>query len=242
MPFARPTRDIDLLGHVDNSVENLEDIVRSICVVDVDDDGMVFDADSVRGERIKEDTDYEGVRVKFAGFLERVRVPMQIDIGFGDVVYPPARELEYPTLLEFAAPSLRVYPRETVIAEKFQAMVYLGSLNSRMKDFFDIWLLAKTLNFDGRTLGTAITNTFKNRQTELDINPVALSKAFAQADTTRRQWTAFIRKGLVGEAPKQIQESIEVIREFLLPVAHSIIEGNIFDFYWTAPGPWSPIK
>jgi hypothetical protein len=134
-PETRPTRDIDLLGFVQNDVEHLVEIIRGVCQVDVDDDGLHFDATTVGGERIKEDADYEGVRIRFRGTLEKARIPMQIDIGFGDAVYPSAQEMSYPTLLDFPAPRLRMYPRETVVAEKLEAMVFLGTVNSRMKDF-----------------------------------------------------------------------------------------------------------
>lgn len=141
-PLARATKDLDFLGRLDNSLENLERVVREVCTADVEPDGMVFDPTTVKTERIKEDADYEGVRVRFVGLLGKARVAMQIDVGFGDVVTPGAVDITYPALLDFPAPSLSGYPRETVVAEKFQAMVYLRTLNSRMKDFYDVWLLA----------------------------------------------------------------------------------------------------
>lgn len=135
---ARPTRDIDLLGYVKNTRERLSEIVHDICTLTVTDDGVMFDPSTIASAVIKEDADYEGVRVTFTGFLERARIPMQIDVGFGDVVHPAVEEANYPTILTYPSPRLRTYPRATVIAEKFQAMVYLGSANSRMKDFFDV--------------------------------------------------------------------------------------------------------
>lgn len=140
-PLARATKDLDFLGRLDNSLENLERVVRDVCTADVEPDGVVFDPATVKTERIKEDADYEGVRVRFVGLLGKARVAMQIDVGFGDVVTPRAETFTYPTLLDFPAPELSGYPRETVVAEKFQAMVYLRTLNS-MKDFYDVFLLA----------------------------------------------------------------------------------------------------
>ena len=137
-PGARPTRDIDLLGFIDNNLETLAGIMRETCRVKVDEDGLRFDDTTVSAQRIKEGADYAGVRVKFVGFLENARIPMQIDIGFGDIVYPRPKPQDYPSLLDFPAPRLGMYPREAVIAEKFEAMVYLGSVNSRLKDFFDV--------------------------------------------------------------------------------------------------------
>jgi hypothetical protein len=136
-PLARATKDLDFLGRLDNSLENLDRVVREVCAVDVEPDGVVFDPSTVKAERIKEDAEYEGVRVRFVGLLGKARVAMQIDVGFGDVVTPAAESITYPALLDFPAPELSGYPRETVVAEKFQAMVYLRTINSRMKDFYD---------------------------------------------------------------------------------------------------------
>lgn len=155
-PSARPTKDIDLLGHMQNSVDVLIGVVRDVCRQEVEPDGLSFDADSVAGRVIKEDADYEGVRVTLLATLQNSRIPMQIDVGFGDIVVPPPTMTEYPTILDFLPPRLWGYNRETSIAEKFEAMVKLGQLNSRMKDFFDIWLLARQFNFDGRALAVAI--------------------------------------------------------------------------------------
>jgi Nucleotidyl transferase AbiEii toxin, Type IV TA system len=162
-PLARATKDLDFLGRLDNSLENLERVVREVCVAAVEADGMVFDPATVKPERIKEGADYEGVRVRFAGLLGSARVAMQIDVGFGDVVTPSPEIITYPALLDFPAPELSGYPRETVVAEKFQAMVYLRTLNSRMKDFHDIWLLASQYAFDGALLAKAVAATFANR-------------------------------------------------------------------------------
>ena len=151
--MERPTRDIDFLGHTENSVADLEDMVRGICVAEVEEDGLRFDQRSVAGERVKEDADYEGIRIRFTGLLEKARIPMQLDVAFGDVVHPAAMESSYPSLLGHPEVRLRVYPRETVVAEKLQAMVYLGTINSRMKDFYDLWLLSRCFDFDGQTLG-----------------------------------------------------------------------------------------
>jgi hypothetical protein len=126
-PLARATKDVDFLGRLDNSLENLERVVREVCATDVEPDGMAFDPATVTTERIKEDADYEGVRVRFVGLLGKARITMQIDVGFGDVVTPGAETITYPALLDFPAPELSGYPRETVVAEKFQAMVYLRS-------------------------------------------------------------------------------------------------------------------
>ena len=152
-PASRPTKDIDLLARTDNAVEAVTAVMAEVCGQTVDADGLEFDVGSVAGEAIKEDADYPGVRVTFLVTLQNARVSMQIDVGFGDVVTPAATMTDYPVLLDFAAPHLLGYPRETVVAEKFEAMTKLGLLNSRMKDFYDLWLLARQFDFDGADPG-----------------------------------------------------------------------------------------
>ena len=237
-PESRPTRDIDLLGFVRNDVGHLEAIVRETCIVDVEDDGLHFDVATVAGERIKENADYEGIRIRFTGLLENARIPMQIDIGFGDIVYPDALEMSYPTILEFPAPHLRMYPRETAVAEKLEAMVFLGTVNSRMKDFYDIWLLARQFEFTGTELAASIAKTFERRRTELDASPVALTATFTSAETAQSQWAAFIRRSNLVNAPATLEEIREPLRQFLLPVVAAITEGRDFTGIWRAGGPW----
>jgi len=214
-PMTRPTRDIDFLGYTENSIDSLEAIIRAICVLEVEDDGLNFDPQGVKGERIKEDADYEGVRIKFTGLLERAKVPMQLDIAFGDVVFPAIAESAYPSLLGYPAPVLRMYPRETVVAEKFQAMVYLGTINSRMKDFYDVWLLARGFGFDGATLAEAMSRTFANRETKIDLDPVCFTSEFFEADRAAAQWKAFIKKGAGVDAPPNFAEVVGQLRAFL---------------------------
>ena len=176
----RPTRDLDLLGRGENSIPRFERIFREVCDLAVEEDGLVFNAQSVRGETIKEDQEYEGLRLTLDCRLENARIPIQIDIGFGDVVTPAASELTYPVLLDFPAPVLAVYSRESVVAEKFQAMVMLGIANSRMKDFFDLWVLARQFEFQGPMLCQAIRATFERRRTPVPAEvPLALSAEFS---------------------------------------------------------------
>jgi hypothetical protein len=158
----RPTRDLDLLGQGNPSPEHCEKVFREICDISVADDGLVFFPETVRVEKIKEEQEYEGVRVKFLARLENARIPLQVDIGFGDAVTPSV--LRYPTLLPMPAPRIQAYPMDTVVAEKAEAIVSLGMLNSRMKDFFDIWFLARTFQFDGRALSDAVRATFGRAQ------------------------------------------------------------------------------
>lgn len=179
-PVSRPTKDIDLLGKIDNSIDVITAAMKEACMQKVEPDGMAFDAESVTATTITEDADYEGVRVRIQGNLGNARVSLQIDIGFGDVVVPGISKIVYPTILDFPSPELNGYSMESTIAEKFQAMVKLGILNSRMKDFYDLWLLSRQFDFDGRVLATAIRKTFENRKTDIPIQPTVLQDSFAK--------------------------------------------------------------
>jgi len=175
-----PTRDLDLLGYGDTSVERLEDVFRSIGDIAVEEDGLRYDVAALRAAVIREGQRYEGVRIRFQAYLGETRIPIHIDIGFGDAITPAARMVTYPTLLELPPPVVRAYPVETVVAEKYEALVDLGSTNSRMKDFYDLWMLARTMAFDGEPLSTAIERTFALRGTALPHGiPVGLTAAWA---------------------------------------------------------------
>lgn len=237
-PASRPTRDIDLLGRMNNTIDAIVAVFREVCEQSVEPDGLVFTADRLEGQVIQEGADYGGVRVTFLALLENARVPMQIDIGFGDVVVPAATLADYPTILKHAQPRLLAYPKETVVAEKFEAMVKLGQLNSRLKDLFDLWLLARQFAFDGITLSTAVTQTFQNRKTAMNSQPVALTAAFANDPVKQSQWKGFWRKSRLDKAPPQLIDVVDVIRGFLLPLASAIAQGQTFQAAWRPPGPW----
>lgn len=216
-PAARPTMDIDLLGKVQNDIENLERIVRECCSVEVD-DGVIFDSESVSGETIRKEGEYSGIRINAKGQLGRIRLHLQIDVGFGDAIIPGPVEIELPQLLDFGRPSLLAYTPESAIAEKFQAMVVLDIANTRMKDFYDIWLLSNALELNKATLGAAIRETFARRRTPLPIDtPTALTPVFTDDETKKRQWQAFLRKNRLN-INLGLDEVAEAIREFVLPL------------------------
>lgn len=219
VPDSRATRDIDFLAFLDNSPESIASIFREVCAMD-DDDGLLFDPDSVAARTIKEDADYEGVRVRFRGLLGKVRITMQIDIGFGDKVHPNVVLAKYPVILDLPAPSLRMYPPETVVAEKAEAMVRLGNLNSRMKDFYDIWRLSRQFKFDDAVLSEAIRQTFENRGTDL-VPFNELQADLLENKTLDKQWTAFLSKSGV-PGPKSFQEVLDQIAAFLGPLFERI--------------------
>jgi hypothetical protein len=237
-PLARATKDVDLLGRLDSSLENLARVVRDVCATDVEPDGMVFDPATVKTVRIKEDADYQGVRVHFVGLLGKARAAMQIDVGFGDVVTPNAETIRYPSLLDFPAAELSGYPRETVVAEKFQAMVYLRTANSRMKDFYDIWLLASEFPFEGRILAKAVSATFANRGTAIDEAPIALSSDFTEQPSTLAQWRAFRSRLSHDRIPDKLFDIVTVLAAFLLPIARACASNATFQMRWSPGGPW----
>lgn len=234
----RPTRDIDLLGRTANEIESLADIVSEVCQTDVEDDGLVFDPSSVRAERIADDAEYEGVRVKFSGSLGNARISMQVDVGFGDKITPAPAEIEYPSVLEMPKPRLRSYPPETSIAEKFQVMLHRGVLNSRMKDYFDIWSLSRSRSFDGATLSQAIIETCRQRNTPVVADPAGLSEAALTDPQNAAQWSAFVRRLGQTDAPKTFAEVGGAVAAFLGPPAEAIAAGKPFDHSWEPMGPW----
>ena len=237
-PFVRPTRDIDLLGRMNNTVEQVVSAVRAICREPAPEDGLQFDTGSVIGERIIETANYAGVRVRLTAYLGTARIPMQIDVGFGDPLVPAPSLVRLPTILDLPAPELEGYSRESTIAEKIQIMVYLGEINSRMKDFYDVWSLATHFDFDGPLLAQAIQETFRWRQTDLAPNPLAFSDRFALNDEKQSQWEAFIRRLHLEDAPATLHEAIQIIAAFIQPVMQALAEGCHFDQRWPPGGPW----
>ena len=205
--------------------------------MDVEADGLAFDPDSIRAERITEDADYEGIRIRFLGALGSARIHMQIDIGFGDVVYPEPEESELPTMLDSPAPRLLCYSRESTIAEKLQAMVKLGVLNSRMKDFYDIWLLSRQFDFDGAELAEAIRLTFERRGTALPAEIAAFTEPFISAKQT--QWAAFWKRLGQDHVPASFGEIVAQVDGFLSPIVAALSSGKPNPTKWTAPGPWT---
>ncbi|MFC1736756.1 nucleotidyl transferase AbiEii/AbiGii toxin family protein [Candidatus Hydrogenedentota bacterium] len=235
----RPTVDLDLLGRGEDSAERLAQVFRDVCNVEVEPDGLVFDPDTVKVGLIREDQPYQGRRVALTALLGKSRIPVQVDVGFGDAVWPRARKLLCPTLLDLPAPRVRAYPYETVVAEKFHALVILGIANSRMKDFYDLYVLAHDFTFGGATLARAIKATFGRRNTDIPISdPLALTEEFGHDAVKTVQWNGFVRKaGLEGEAP-ELMEVISRLREFLLPVIKKVSAPESDAGKWEAGGPW----
>ena len=211
----RPTRDVDLLGYGPDDVETAVATFREISQIAVD-DGIVFDPASVAGSVIRKEAGYGGVRVDLRATLDGARIALQVDIGFGDVVTPAPEPIHYPVLLDdLPAPRLRAYPKYTVVAEKLHAICLLGMTNSRMKDYFDLWVLLTEEDLAPDELRRAVEATFARRRLAMPADlPIGLSDASAQDPIKQRQWAAFFKKN--GLAPRELAEVVARLRDVFL--------------------------
>ena len=233
----RPTRDADFLSFGSAELPHLEAVFKEVCTMETD-DGVTFRPDTVQAAEIRKEANYAGVRVTLLGLIDGARCPIQADIGFGDAVTPGPEDVQYPVMLsEFAAPKLRVYPRYTVVAEKFEALSSLGTANSPMKDYFDLWILAQHTDFDGDTLRQAIRATFDRRKTALAGEvPFGLTDAFAQDAQKQTQWQALLRKNRLEALA--LNEVIAALVAFMLPVIKTANANAVLSARWQAGGPW----
>ncbi len=239
--IARPTKDIDFLGRLDCSPEAVEGVVQSCLAVDVPADGLTFEQVGATG-LIALDGKYPGVRVKLRGTLEGARFMLQLDVGIGDAAVPTPAWIDYPTILESPSPRVLAYHPATAVAEKFEAVVSLGSVNSRMKDFYDLWMLATTLSFIGRELRDSIAATFTRRETELPKDvPVGLTAEYAGQERVTSMWRAFARKldasGMT--APPSLLDVIAIIEAFIMPPTLAAIADDEFDVVWNPGKGWN---
>ncbi len=237
----RTTRDIDLLATGENDEDTVRRSMTTICNALYPEDGLIFDLETLRVSPIRDEQKHGGQRAKLFAILGKTRIPVQVDFGFGDVVTPGPKEAQLPTLLKgVPAPVLRVYPQVTTIAEKFEAMVQLGTRNSRRKDFHDIWALSENFAFDGAELQQAVDRCFKRRGTDLpDETPAALTIAFYADAARQERWQAYGNQGgLFNAPPDDFQEIGSRVQSFLGPVYDSILTDEIFGLYWPAAGPW----
>jgi hypothetical protein len=234
----RATRDVDLLGFGDPSEEHIGSVFNDVLTVEVDDDGVQFDATTLEVGPIREEQEYGGVRIVLVARMTSAKVRLQIDVGFGDAITPEAVTVDFPALLDFPAPKLLAYPRETVVAEKLEAMVKLGQANSRMKDFYDLVVLSQTFDFEGEVVVRAIAATFARRRTPLPSGlPVALTPEFADDLAKNTQWGAFLRKSSA-QSPGDLREVAAAIARFVEePLAAAPPEAT-FAKHWAPGGPW----
>ena len=233
----RPTHDADFLGFGSAEIPHIEATFRDICRIEVE-DGIAFQPDTVKAAEIRKEANYAGVRVTLQGMLDSARCPVQIDIGFGDAVVPGPDEVHYPVILgEMPEPHLHVYPRYTVVAEKLEALTSLGMLNSRMKDYFDLWILAKHSDFDGQILSRAVAATFDRRRTAIPTGlPIGLSDEFIGDAQKAKQWQGFLRKNALDPMP--LATVVADLRDFLMPVLVAIAAGGSHDYPWRAGTGW----
>ena len=235
-PF-RPTRDIDLLGFGSGEDSFLTTAFTDLCKLPVE-DGMMFDAASVRTTEIRKASNYTGTRLTLTGWLDGARCPVQVDVAFGDTITAAPETVDYPVLLaEFPPPRLRVYPKLTVIAEKLETMGALGIANSRMKDFFDLWVLAEHGEYDGRELTRAIDATFARRRTPVPPGlPFALTDDFAADRQKQAQWMAFLGKNRLDAV--SLNDLVLDLRRFLLPPLNALAQGQTFTSNWSQATGW----
>jgi len=215
----RATRDVDLLGFGDAAEDALLGTFREIMAVEVD-DGVNFDLKGLKIEAIREEVEYGGSRLRTTAALAGARIPITVDIGFGDAVEPGIEDIDLPVLLDMPSPHLRAYPPETVIAEKFHAMVALGRANSRMKDYYDVWMLIDSFELEPQRMRPAIVATFARRNTEIPATvPDGLSDEFSADAGKRRQWDAFARtlSGQVPELDRVVREVRKRLMAFTAP-------------------------
>ena len=234
VPGPRPTRDIDFLGQTNNSLENLSNICREICETNCEEDGIQWLPTTIDTVIIQNQKAYSGVRITFRGKLDTAIIPMQIDVSFIDIIYPKPLKLDYPTLLNMPKPQLLGYTPESVIAEKVHTMLDLGKLNSRMKDYFDVWFLSQQFEFDGKKLYRAITKTFTIRKLKfaaIDAEAV-FSKNFYHDKNKNAQWKSFLSQNKLEIAPTLLDEVINTIGIFILPIIKTIQSNKEFTGHW----------
>jgi predicted nucleotidyltransferase component of viral defense system len=235
----RFTRDLDLLGCGFSDMQYVNGMFHSLCKMNVPDDGIEFDPASIRCSEIREGNVYHGIRVKLMAALAGARIHLQVDIGFGDSVTPAPEHIIYPTMLDFPPPRIYAYTKYTVVAEKFQAMVVLGMANSRMKDFYDIWVMSQKFDFSGSVLYNSIHSTFKRRSINIPADiPFALTDSFGNDSVKKVQWKAFVRKKKIKPDNVEFSDIIGAIRKFLLPPFTALQQRRSFNMTWKPFGPW----
>lgn len=233
---ARPTKDLDFLGrNIESSLDAMKAVFREVAEVNLE-DGVVFDPKSVTSGPIRAQAKYGGVRVHLTARLGQARERLQVDVGFGEVITPRATKTMYPTLLGSEPLELMGYPLETVIAEKFEAMIKLETLNSRLKDFFDLWQLSGSKSFHGEDLQRAFRRTFERRKTDFNLETVVFTEDFRTDPARQNLWKGFLRRARIEIAPENFPEVMQAIQDFLGGIFHACCRENEFR------GIWNPTK
>jgi len=234
----RSTGDLDLLSFGPPEPAAMKAIIAEICAVSAPDDALAFDVDAIEVEAMREADKYQGLRVAMLARLDGAKIHLQIDVGFGDAVYPGPKKITFPCLLpDMGIPEILAYPPETVIAEKFEAMVRFGEADGRLKDFNDIWAISKTFEFDMATLVQAVTGTFQRRETDIPQSmPFALTAAFGELEDKRKMWDAFLRRSPPAVPPPPLDDLLADLRRFLGPVLDASARPE------NARGTWEPTR
>lgn len=235
---VRTTSDMDLRSYIKPDLQTVIEIMREICELETEPDGIEFDPNSVTATNILETVTHPGIRVRLIGYINKTRIHIQIDLAFTDPVFPEPMKVNYPSILQFPEPRILIYPKETIIAEKLEAAVQLGEINTRMKDFYDLWQLSSNFEFKGITLVTAIRSTFSSRNTGIPPTvPLALRSEFAK--NNQKLWKAFLSRINASEPRLQsLEEVIKTIREFLVPVVEAVYQNVDFQKMWDPDRGW----
>lgn len=235
----RATRDVDFTGYGSPDEADVLAALREICETPNVKDELVFDAATLTAQPIRDDSEYQGLRIRLEARLGASRTLVQIDIGFGNAIDPPPQTVTYPTLLDDPAPRIQAYPLEAVVAEKFHAMVLLGERNSRFKDFYDLYVLAKQFPFDGERLAKSVAATFARRRTDITaVQSTSLTPAFFSREARATQWRAYLDRDHLPGAPADFTPVGETLMTFLGPVSNALAAGEEFTSNWEAGGPW----
>lgn len=237
----RPTGDLDLLGYGPPDPDAMKAVFAEICAVTDPGDALTFDVASIAVEAMREDEKYRGVRMTVTAYLEKTRIHLQIDVGFGDAVYPEPQRITFPCLLpDMAVPEILAYPAETVIAEKFEAMVRFGEADGRMKDFNDIWVITRTFPFEVATLVQALIGTFQRRETALPTEiPIALTAAFAALPAKQAGWTSFLKNNPPAVTPPPLEELLADLRRFFDPLLRAAARPEAARGHWDPQRGWA---
>lgn len=235
----RPTRDLDFTAYGDANVSAVLEALREICSTPDPVEALQFEADTIRTEAIRDGSEYPGIRVHMIALLGASRIPIQLDLGFGNAIVPGPEEVEYRSLLGDPAPRIRAYPQESVVAEKLHAMVTLGAQNSRFKDFYDMYTMANAFTFEASTLVASVRATFERRGTTLaDDTPLALQSSFYADAARATQWRAYVSKSGMMGVPQDFDSVGERITEFLRPVWEEVVTGEAQRRAWTTERGW----
>lgn len=235
----RPTKDLDLAGYWENDAASLEAAFRDMCSIACPTDGLEFDLATLTIEPIRDGAEYHGFRIRLNALLAGAVIPFQVDVGFGDAIIPEPSEIVYPVLLDAEPPRIRAYPREASIAEKLHAMVSHADVNTRYKDFYDIYLLSSRFSFEGATLAESISATFSRRKAAmLSAWPVALTPGFYADASRAEQWRRYLSRSNLTDAPPDFGAVGERVIGFLQPAVLAVSTGEAFRPSWAAGGPW----